>query len=101
MTVVFLRDSFVSRRFNQAKINLPISPEIYPGGPVLPYFLVGDETFGLKTYIQKPYPGRSTGNLPVSKIIFNYRLSRARRVIENSFGILVTSKQMENISIAN
>ena len=51
----------------------------------LPYFLVGDEIFPLKTYLLRPYPGSS---LTEEETIYNYRHSRARRVIENTFGNL-------------
>lgn len=48
-------------------------------------FLVGDDTFPLKTYLLKPYSHKP---LTLKQKIFNYRLSRARRIVENAFGIL-------------
>ena len=48
--------------------------------------LVGDNAFPLKPHLVKPYPHRGLND---GQIIFNYRLSRARRVSENAFGILI------------
>ncbi|XP_018314018.1 uncharacterized protein, partial [Mycetomoellerius zeteki] len=67
-------------------MNIP-QPVAISGSPVLPYCLVGDEAFPLKLYLLRPYPGRG---LTPEKEVFNYRLSRVRRLIENTFGILVS-----------
>ena len=53
----------------------------------LPFYLAGDDAFPLENNIMKPYSQR---NLSDEKRIFNHRLSRARRISENVFGILTS-----------
>ena len=54
-------------------------------GLPIPYMMVADDAFPLKRYIQKPF---GQAGLTNERRIFSYRLSRARRIVENSFGIL-------------
>ncbi len=59
-----------------------------PGRAMLmPKCVVADEIFALKPYLMKPFPGQQ---LTQERRIFNYRLSRARRVVENAFGIMAS-----------
>ena len=82
----FLSHSDMGRALDDGSINFPDSEHLEGCNlSRLPYFLVGDEAFGLQPWLQRPYPGKS---LTEKKRIFNYRLSRARRVIENAFGNL-------------
>lgn len=53
----------------------------------IPYMIVGDDAFPLKPYLMKPYPNR---NLTITQRVFNYRLSRVRRIVENVFGIFTS-----------
>lgn len=52
----------------------------------MPFVFVADDAFSLHENMLKPYKTTST----IEEKIFNYRLSRARRMIENCFGILST-----------
>ena len=63
----------------------PPASELHNCGISLPYFLLGDDAFALDVNLMKPYPHRSAMG---DEKIFNYRLSRARRIVENAFGLL-------------
>ena len=71
-------------QFGQAlelnEIGLP-APDLLPNttGTRCPYLFTADDAFPLKTWMMKPYKGSF---LSESNRIFNYRLSRARRIIE-------------------
>nr|XP_047141117.1 uncharacterized protein LOC124816125 [Hydra vulgaris] len=73
------------------KLNIPDPEYIGNSEKVLPYVLVADDAFGLKRHMMKPYPNQ---NILLDQKIFNYRLSRARRVIENTF--VSSRKDLEN-----
>ncbi|XP_030216144.1 uncharacterized protein LOC115546649 [Gadus morhua] len=78
------RSAFGSR-LAEGNLNLH-APAVLPGTTTpSPYFFLGDEAFPLQVNLMRPYPGT---NLQDRKRIFNYRQARARRVVENAFGIL-------------
>lgn len=81
--------------FNKCRISEVIktgeyfpSPEILPNSnKKLPYVHIGDEAFRLEPHMMRPYT-RTEARDDYEKTVFNYRLSRARRTSENSFGLL-------------
>ncbi|CAB3993019.1 Hypothetical predicted protein [Paramuricea clavata] len=80
-------NSFLGHAIDNNLLQLPEAEKLDPSDPsskTYPYVFVADDAFGLKTFMMKPYPGQ---NLTIAERVFNYRLSRARRIIENCFGV--------------
>ena len=71
---------------NNKSLDFPAPEKLTHCDSVLPYVLIGDDAFPMGTNLMKPYPRHNLDD--PSKLITNYRFSRARRIIENSFGIL-------------
>ncbi|CAN8014615.1 unnamed protein product [Ixodes persulcatus] len=79
---IFRRSDFL-QAIAEGKRRLPTASWL--GNSKVPFFFVGDEAFPMKTFVMRPFPGKNLTERPPR--VFNYRLSRARRVVENSFGI--------------
>ena len=80
-------DSPMFQGIQDGTINLP-PPEPLPNdNEDTPYFFIGDDAFPLRQHMLKPY---STRYLDNEQLVFNYRLSRARRVVESLFGIMAS-----------
>ena len=56
----------------------------------VPYYMIGNNAFPLRTWMMKPY---SKCGLSNEERISNYRLYHARRIVENAFGILANHFQ--------
>lgn len=79
--------SKLGKALNNGTLNIPEDRDLPGTNTMAPYVIIGDSAFPLKRNIMRPYP-EPQSNINVEKRIFNYRLCRARRIVENSFGIL-------------
>ncbi|XP_036343074.1 putative nuclease HARBI1 [Rhagoletis pomonella] len=70
--------------------NIPPDSKLPGTNETVPFVFVADDAFKLTSRILKPHGQRSSDYHK----IFNYRLSRARRVVENAFGILANRFQI-------
>lgn len=91
-----LSESAFGKLFEGGRSGLSIPSTRLVGNSRLPYVLIGDEIFPLKPWLMKPYPGR---HLDEPRRVYNYRLSRARRTIENAFGILSARWRIFRVAI--
>lgn len=83
-----LSDGVFGQKLKDGELMLPHEEPLYLGRVPMPYVFVGDAAFPLMVNLMRLYlETRSTTEF---KRIFNYRLCRARRVVENAFGILAS-----------
>lgn len=83
---VFAKSTLRSCLLDRSKLNIPEGKCLTGTNINQPYVVLADDAFPLSYNIMKPYP--LTG-ISREERIFNYRLSRARRMVECAFGILV------------
>ncbi|GBP12610.1 Protein ALP1-like [Eumeta japonica] len=81
-----LQNTKFFKKLQNKKFNIPDPENIESSSRCLPYVFVTDDAFPLRAVMLKPY--RQAGLNNHEKKIFNYRLSRARRLVEYAFGIL-------------
>lgn len=91
--------SVLGESLEQRNLKIPNDKPLASGLEPLPHVIVADEAFPLKPYLMRPYSKNDVRNNEPNQV-YNYRLSRARRIVENSFAILrarwrVFAKPME------
>lgn len=82
-----LRNSSLGKGLQDGTLNIPAHKIPLGGTELLPHVIVGDEAFPLCTYLMRPY-SRDDVQRDEEKKVFNYRLSRARNTVENTFRLL-------------
>ncbi|XP_063219675.1 uncharacterized protein LOC134529470 isoform X2 [Bacillus rossius redtenbacheri] len=78
-------DSNLKKALERNELGLPLAKPLPSGRISVPHVIVADDAFALSPNVMKPFPQRG---LSYEQRVYNYRLSRARRCVENAFGIL-------------
>ena len=79
---------------------LHIPPDLSPANSsiTLPYVFTGDEAFALRRNFLKPFNKKQPTH---DSRVFNNRLSRAKQIIEDTFGIMSSRFQIFQYSITD
>jgi len=81
------KNSTFGELLDSNKLNIP-DPRVLPNdaeGLSMPFVIVDEESFALSKHVLRPYANKK---LTFLKRIYNYSLSRGRRIVECTFGIL-------------
>lgn len=83
---VFNRSS-LSTALQSNSLGIPPPRPLPQTNIVTPFVILADDAFALKPYIMKPFNFRGQNR---AEHVFNYRLSRGRRMVESTFGIMAS-----------
>lgn len=84
---VFKNTNFY-KNIKKGNANFPPSAALPGRTEQVPYVIVADDAFALDIHLMKPFSTDLNKGSP--KRVFNYRLSRARRIVENAFGLIAS-----------
>lgn len=88
-----LFNSTFGKRLDMKKLNFPVPAPLPHTTIPFPFFIIADSAFPLKENILTPYAGDHL-NLSESEANFNTEQSSVRKIIENTFAILVRRWQV-------
>ena len=75
----------LARAITYNRAGLPEDTNLPNDNEPIPFHIVADDAFALKSWMMKPYSHQSQD--PTERL-YSYRLSRSRHVVENAFGLL-------------
>lgn len=91
-----IRNTTTYRKLENGTLNIPLPEVVRDQTTMLPYVFIGDEAFSLRPDFMKPFSQQA---LNAERIIYNFRLSHARRLIECVFGIVVKRFRILQVAI--
>lgn len=83
-----LQNTTFFAKLQNGELNILEPSDVSENFKKVPYLIVADDAFPLRADMLKPFRQAQLDSL--DNEIFNYRLSRARHVVENGFGILAS-----------
>lgn len=79
--------STLGKKLAASQLDLPDDKPLPGFTEPVPHVIIGDEGFPLQERLMRPYPRKQLVS-SLERKVYNYRHCRARRVVENAFGIL-------------